>query len=99
MNKRYDCPYIIRAVPINFKWRIVEIVNKHNHLMVKDPRVFYEHRELTRDDRHTAVKMLKAGTKPSMVYEAVRNEDGTTTATRKDISNLSARISRNIGIY
>ncbi|KAF0374575.1 protein FAR1-RELATED SEQUENCE 5-like [Gigaspora margarita] len=36
--------------------------------------------------------MLKASAKPSMVYEAVRNDDETPTAIRKDISNLSARI-------
>ncbi|CAG8517675.1 8547_t:CDS:2, partial [Cetraspora pellucida] len=36
--------------------------------------------------------MLKAGSKPSMVYEAIRSKDGTPTATRKDISNLSTQI-------
>ncbi|CAG8818526.1 17055_t:CDS:1, partial [Racocetra fulgida] len=30
--------------------------------------------------------------KTSMVYEAVRDEDGNLTATRKDIANLSLRI-------
>ncbi|RIB18843.1 hypothetical protein C2G38_2183489 [Gigaspora rosea] len=34
--------------------------------------------------------MVKAGAKPSRVYEAVKNENGTLTATRKDISNLIA---------
>ncbi|CAG8850511.1 18293_t:CDS:2, partial [Gigaspora margarita] len=38
------------------------------------------------------IKMLKAGTKPSMVYETVRNDDETPTATRKNILNLKERI-------
>ncbi|CAG8580980.1 4346_t:CDS:2, partial [Cetraspora pellucida] len=92
MSKRCECPYFLKAIPDNSKWRVVEIVNEHNHAMAKDIRVFHEHRQLIRDTRHTAVKMLKAGAKPSMVYEAVRDEDGTPTVTRKDISNLSARI-------
>ncbi|CAG8635096.1 15801_t:CDS:2, partial [Racocetra fulgida] len=40
----------------------------------------------------TAMKMLKAGTKPSMIYEALRDENGSPTVTRKDISNLGLRI-------
>ncbi|CAG8696222.1 9556_t:CDS:2, partial [Racocetra fulgida] len=80
------------AIPNKSKWSVVEIVNEHNHPMVKDVRVFHEHRQLTRDVRHIAVKMLKAGAKPSMVYEAIRNDDGAPTATRKDISNLNTRI-------
>ncbi|CAG8456304.1 3913_t:CDS:2 [Racocetra fulgida] len=40
----------------------------------------------------TAVRMLKAGAKPSMIYEAMRDEDGQPTVTRKDILNLGLRI-------
>ncbi|CAG8840779.1 20010_t:CDS:1, partial [Racocetra persica] len=39
-----------------------------------------------------AVRMLKAGARPSMIYEAIRDEDGNPTATRKNISNLGLRI-------
>ncbi|RIB23267.1 hypothetical protein C2G38_2171840 [Gigaspora rosea] len=76
----------------NSKWRVSEIKDEHNHSKAKDFQVFHEHHQLTRDVRQIAVKMLKADAKPSMVYEAVRNDDETPTATRKDISNLSARI-------
>ncbi|CAG8723346.1 17044_t:CDS:2, partial [Cetraspora pellucida] len=59
MSKRCECPYLIKAIPNNSKWCVAEIINEHNHPMVK---------------------------------EAIRSEDGTPTATRKDISNLSTRI-------
>ncbi|CAG8801808.1 6444_t:CDS:2, partial [Racocetra persica] len=92
MSKCCECPYLIKAVPNKLKWSVVEIVNEHNHSMAKEARAFYEHRQLTRDTRHIAVTMLKAGAKPSMVYEAIRDENKDPTATRKDISNLSTRI-------
>ncbi|CAG8839990.1 22601_t:CDS:1, partial [Gigaspora margarita] len=38
------------------------------------------------------VQILKAGTKPSMIYEAIRDENREPTVTRRDISNLSAQI-------
>ncbi|CAG8804611.1 16531_t:CDS:2, partial [Cetraspora pellucida] len=38
------------------------------------------------------VQMLKAGAKPSMIYEAIRDENGEPTVTRKDISNLDTQI-------
>ncbi|CAG8678526.1 3840_t:CDS:2, partial [Gigaspora rosea] len=92
MSKRCECPYLLKAVLDNSKWRVSEIKDEHNHSKAKDFQVFHEHHQLTRDVRQIAVKMLKADAKPSMVYEAVRNDDETPTATRKDISNLSARI-------
>ncbi|CAG8772079.1 13768_t:CDS:1, partial [Ambispora leptoticha] len=56
--------------------------------MAEDKRVFHEHCQLTREARCTVVRMLKAGPKPSMIYEAVRDKTGTLTVTRKDISNI-----------
>ncbi|CAG8484272.1 116_t:CDS:2 [Racocetra fulgida] len=92
MTKRCECLYLLKATLDNSKWHITEIVNKHNHNMAKDIQVFYEHCQLTRDARQIVVKMLKAVAKPNIVYDAVRNDDETPTATKKDISNLSARI-------
>ncbi|CAG8466614.1 15818_t:CDS:2, partial [Racocetra persica] len=89
MSKCYEYLYLIKAIPNDSKWCVVEIKNKHNYLMVKDVRVFHEHCQLTQEVRHITVKMLKAGTKPGMIYEAVRSEDGTPTITKKDISNLN----------
>ncbi|RIB16177.1 hypothetical protein C2G38_2038788 [Gigaspora rosea] len=92
MSKRCGCQFLLKAMPNNFKWRVTEIVNEHNHSMAKDERIFHEHRQLTRDTRCAAVRMLKAGARPSMIYEAIRNEDGKPIATRKDIYNLGLRI-------
>ncbi|CAG8604064.1 12325_t:CDS:2, partial [Racocetra fulgida] len=63
-------------------------MSKHS----KNARVFHEHRQLTQEAKHTAVQMLKAGAKPSTIYEAIRDENGEPTATRRDILNLSSRI-------
>ncbi|KAF0529911.1 protein FAR-RED ELONGATED HYPOCOTYL 3-like [Gigaspora margarita] len=60
--------------------------------MAKDARVFSEHRQLKREAKCTVVQMLKAGAKPSMIYEAIRDKDGEPTVTRRDISNLGARL-------
>ncbi|CAG8830882.1 20609_t:CDS:2 [Gigaspora margarita] len=92
MSKRCGCPYLVKAVPRDSKWKIAEVVNKHNHSKAKDARVFHEHRQLTREAKRTAVQMLKAGAKPSTIYEAIRDENGEPTATRRDILNLSSRI-------
>ncbi|CAG8734322.1 12281_t:CDS:2 [Racocetra persica] len=70
------------AVPKDSKWKVVEVINKHNHLKAKDARVFHEHRQLTQEAKHTAVQMLKAGAKPSTIYEAIRDENGEPIATR-----------------
>ncbi|CAG8723834.1 16361_t:CDS:2, partial [Racocetra fulgida] len=45
-----------------------------------------------REAKSTAVRILKAGAKLSIVYEAIRDEDGNPTVTRKDIANLSLKI-------
>ncbi|CAG8820214.1 8290_t:CDS:2, partial [Gigaspora margarita] len=92
MSKRCGCPYLLKAIPRNSKWQVTEVINKHNHSMAKDARVFSEHRQLKREAKCTVVQMLKAGAKPSMIYEAIRDEDGEPTATRRDISNLGARL-------
>ncbi|CAG8616454.1 12070_t:CDS:1, partial [Dentiscutata heterogama] len=89
ISKRCRYPFLLKAVLKNFKWHINEITDKHNHSIVKDERIFHEYHQLTRETRNTAIRMLKAGAKPSMIYEAVRDEDGKLTATRKDIANLS----------
>ncbi|CAG8847007.1 2259_t:CDS:2, partial [Racocetra persica] len=39
-----------------------------------------------------AMQMLKASVKPSMIYEAIRGENGEPIATRRDISNLGTQI-------
>ncbi|CAG8564453.1 6946_t:CDS:2, partial [Cetraspora pellucida] len=92
MSKCCGCPFILKAALKNFKWQVTEITNEHNHPMAKDEKIFYEHHQLTCEARSTAVRMLKAGAKPSMIYEAMRDEDGQPTVTRKDISNLGLRI-------
>ncbi|CAG8694453.1 12323_t:CDS:2, partial [Racocetra fulgida] len=74
------------------QWRVIEINDEHNHSMAEDKRVFHEHCQLTREARCTVVRMLKAGPKPSMIYEAVRDKTGTLTVTRKDISNIGLQI-------
>ncbi|CAG8581963.1 4116_t:CDS:2, partial [Racocetra fulgida] len=81
MSKLCGYSYLIKAIPNDSKWCVIETKNEYNHPMVKDVQVFYEH-----------LKMLKADAKPSMIYEVVRSEDRTPTATRKDISNLSIQI-------
>ncbi|CAG8474518.1 19588_t:CDS:2 [Racocetra fulgida] len=43
-------------------------------------------------EKCTVVQMLKAGAKPSMIYEAIRDENGEPTATKRDISNLGVDI-------
>ncbi|CAG8601617.1 12211_t:CDS:2 [Gigaspora margarita] len=48
--------------------------SRHFYLQSKDARVFSEHCQLTRDAKCIAVQMLKAGAKPSMIYEAIRNK-------------------------
>ncbi|CAG8780033.1 23492_t:CDS:2, partial [Gigaspora margarita] len=65
MSKRCECSYLLKAVPDNSKWRILEIKDEHT------------------------IQWLKIF---GMVYEAVRNDNKTPIATRKDISNLSAQI-------
>ncbi|CAG8760536.1 20062_t:CDS:2, partial [Racocetra fulgida] len=45
--------------------------------------------EKEKDGTKSEVKMLKAGAKSSIIYKAIRSEDGTPTATSKDIFNLS----------
>ncbi|CAG8803969.1 8517_t:CDS:2, partial [Cetraspora pellucida] len=92
MSKRYGCQFLLKAVLQNSKWHVTEIINKHNHPMTKDERIFHEHRQLMQETRSVAVRMLKAGASPSMIYEAIRDEDGNPTTTRKDISNLGLQI-------
>ncbi|CAG8486680.1 7455_t:CDS:1, partial [Dentiscutata heterogama] len=55
-------------------------------------RVFYEHHQLNQEARCTAMKMLKAEAKPSIIYETIRDEDGKLITTRKDISNLGLKL-------
>ncbi|CAG8785416.1 30737_t:CDS:2, partial [Gigaspora margarita] len=86
------CLFLLKAIPKDSGWQVIEVINGHNHPMAKDARVFSEYRRLTQDAKCTAVQMLKAGAKPSMIYEAIRDENGEPTATRKDISNLGAQI-------
>ncbi|CAG8467000.1 10808_t:CDS:2 [Cetraspora pellucida] len=81
-----------KAIPTNFKWQVIKVINEHNHPKAKDIRVFPEHRQLTRDTKCMAVQMLKAGAKPSIIYEAIRGENRELIATRRDISNLGAQI-------
>ncbi|CAG8606871.1 13120_t:CDS:2, partial [Racocetra fulgida] len=64
----------------------------HNYPKAKDARVFPEHRRLTRVAKCTAVQMLKAGAKPSTIYEAIRDDNGEPIATRRDILNLGSQI-------
>ncbi|CAG8731240.1 8930_t:CDS:2, partial [Gigaspora rosea] len=92
MSKRCGCPYLLKAVPRDSKWKVVEVINRHNHPKAKNARVFHEHRRLTHEAKRTAVQMLKAGAKPSAIYEAIRDENGEPTATRRDILNLGSRI-------
>ncbi|CAG8665892.1 6387_t:CDS:2, partial [Racocetra fulgida] len=68
------------------------MVNEYNHPIVKDARVISEYRQLTRDAKCIAMQMLKVGTKLSMIYEAIRDENEESTMTRKDISNLGTQI-------
>ncbi|CAG8728083.1 20039_t:CDS:2, partial [Racocetra fulgida] len=82
MSKRCGCPYLLKAIPKDSKWKVVEVINKHNHPKAKDARVFHEHHRLTQEAKRTAVQMLKAGAKPK--WEPI--------ATRRDILNLSSRI-------
>ncbi|CAG8724134.1 3535_t:CDS:2, partial [Cetraspora pellucida] len=89
---RHSIFNINTAVPKDSKWQVIKVINRYNHPMAKDPRVFPEHHRLTRDAKCTAVQMLKAGAKPSMIYEAIRDENGEPTATRRDISNLGTQI-------
>ncbi|CAG8717152.1 18014_t:CDS:2, partial [Racocetra fulgida] len=42
--------------------------------------------------RCMVVRMLNAGGRPSLIYEAMRNEVGKPTVTRKEISNLGLQI-------
>ncbi|CAG8549057.1 26278_t:CDS:2 [Gigaspora rosea] len=65
MSKRCGCPYLLKAVLRNCKWK---------------------------EARHIVVRMLKAGAKPSMIYEAIRDKNRAPTVTRKDISNIGLRI-------
>ncbi|CAG8776744.1 29391_t:CDS:1, partial [Gigaspora margarita] len=51
-------------------------------------RVFYEHRQLKQETKCIVVQILKASTKPSMIYKAIRDEDRELTMTKRDISNL-----------
>ncbi|CAG8727625.1 11373_t:CDS:2 [Racocetra persica] len=46
----------------------------------------------TKNTKCMAMQILKAGTKPSMIYKAIRGENGEPIATRRDISNLGAQI-------
>ncbi|CAG8536495.1 6761_t:CDS:2 [Scutellospora calospora] len=74
------------------KWNIVNITDEYNHLMAKSVQIYPEYHQLKQEVRRMAVKMLEAGAKSSIIYEAIRNKDGEPTATRKDIDNLRAQI-------
>ncbi|CAG8741089.1 9720_t:CDS:2, partial [Cetraspora pellucida] len=71
---------------------VTEIINKHNYPMTKNKRIFHEHHQLMQKTRSAGVQMLKAGASPSMIYKAIRDEDGNPTAIQKDISNLGLQI-------
>ncbi|CAG8738776.1 12230_t:CDS:2, partial [Cetraspora pellucida] len=43
---------------------------------------------LIQEAKRIAVQILKAGTKPSTIYEAIKDENGEPIATRRDILNL-----------
>ncbi|CAG8459242.1 8387_t:CDS:2, partial [Cetraspora pellucida] len=88
MSKCCECPYLLKALPKDSKWKVVEVINKHNHPKAKDARVFHEHCQLTQEAKCTAVQMLKAGAKPSTIYEAIRDENAEPIATRWNILNL-----------
>ncbi|CAG8824957.1 19806_t:CDS:2, partial [Racocetra persica] len=64
MSKHCGCQFLLKAVLQNSKWHVTEIINKHNHPMTKDERIFYEHHQLTQKTRSAAVRMLKAGARP-----------------------------------
>ncbi|CAG8772289.1 10808_t:CDS:10, partial [Gigaspora margarita] len=81
MSKRCGCPYLLKAVLRNCKWKVIEIIDEHNHSMAKDERVFHKHWQLTRETRHTVVSRSKA-----------KDENGAPTVSKKDISNIGLRI-------
>ncbi|CAG8797537.1 16688_t:CDS:2 [Gigaspora margarita] len=82
----------IKVVPRDSKWKIVEVVNKHNYSKTKNVRVFYEHRQLIQEAKHTAMQILKANAKPSTICKAIRDENGEPTVTKRNILNLSLQI-------
>ncbi|CAG8708404.1 9258_t:CDS:2, partial [Racocetra fulgida] len=67
---------------------IIKVINGYNYPIAKDARVFHKHRKLTQDATCMAVQMLKAGAKPNIIYEALRDENKEPIVTRRDISNL-----------
>ncbi|CAG8851634.1 26858_t:CDS:2, partial [Gigaspora margarita] len=49
-------------------------------------------KRMSKQAKRIAEQMLKAGAKPSTIYEAIRDENGEPTMTRRDILNLSSQI-------
>ncbi|KAL1933201.1 hypothetical protein VTP01DRAFT_7291 [Rhizomucor pusillus] len=74
---RQICPLVIKAFPVGDRcWEVRGNNDQHTHAMMKDAFVFHQHRKLNEEDLATALKVLKVGTKPEHICEALRDTEG-----------------------
>lgn len=93
---RCDCPWQMRASfakPLQ-KWvvRFVEQLDAHNHDMVKDTRIYHQHRKSTNEVQEKIFSMTANENKPAKIYEEIRADDGTPVMTMKDIYTFREKI-------
>ncbi|KAL1928059.1 hypothetical protein VTP01DRAFT_2975 [Rhizomucor pusillus] len=76
------------------RWEVREINDQHNPAMMEDAFGFHQYRKLNEEGLATALKILKAGTKPKQICEALRDTEGKLSVLPKDLDNFRMRTER-----
>lgn len=97
-SRLIDCPFLVvaREFPCLSKWKILQIVDEHNHKPLQNSNGNPGARKLNEDEKEKVVQLLKSGVKTSQVLSLLRMDFHNNTTTAKDIYNIAQAIRRDI---